>query len=400
MCCFFCRTTWTLLRKCVMNNLIKYMIVLAFVTIASAMFGYIDFYNYSFFDSLYKSFQLFALGGSEFPEQSMCINFARFLAPIVTVCIGAQLIHSVARNGWRKICLGLMRNHIIVCGCGFTGKKIVDNAILHKKVVVIDPKLKEYNSLNKVLISEDATDIKTLIEAQVKRASQIIIATGDDYINLLIYKHVSNLNLPNLEIKVRIEKIENQDSLNDLIDSKSKSTHAAFNFSELAVDSLKPIDTSNIIILGSGSIGNRLVKKYCGTKKILVLEQSDTVIEISKDKLDDKKNEVDFKKVDVKHLIEADLIHILLDFKFIEKSKLADESKLIEVYICLGGDWLGFHIARKWAKWTKVKMNINLIGSSIPKDLFNTLSNTNEYNKIDVYNIVDDTLNIISNNQR
>lgn len=267
-------------------------------------------------------------------------------------------------------------------------------------MVVIDPELKEYNSLNKVLISEDATDIKTLIEAQVKRASQIIIATGDDYINLLIYKHVSNLNLPNLEIKVRIEKIENQDSLKDLIDSKSKSTYAAFNFSELAVDSLKPIDTSNIIILGSGSIGNRLVKKYCGTKKILVLEQSDTVIEISKDKLDDKKTEVDFKKVDVKHLIEADLINILLDFKFIEKSKLADESKLIEVYICLGGDWLGFYIARKWAKWTKVKMNINLIGSSIAKDLFNTLSNTNEYNKIDVYNIVDDTLNIIRNNQR
>lgn len=116
-----------------MNNLIKYMIVLAFVTIAVAMFGYIGFYNYTFFDSLYKSFQLFALGSSEFPEQSMCINFARFLAPIVTVCIGAQLIHSVARNGWRKICLGLMRNHIIVCGCGFTGKKIVDNAILQKK---------------------------------------------------------------------------------------------------------------------------------------------------------------------------------------------------------------------------------------------------------------------------
>ena len=53
---------------------------------------------------------------------------------------------------------------------------------------------------------------------------------------------------------------------------------------------------------------------------------------------------------------------------------------------------MGFSIAWRWMKWTKVKMRLNLIGSDIKKELFENLNAEKGINEITIYNIVDDTL--------
>lgn len=76
----------------------------------------------------------------------------------------------------------------------------------------------------------------------------------------------------------------------------------------------------------------------------------------------------------------------------LSKSVFKHTDDHVEVFICLGGDWMGFSIAWRWMKWTKVKMRLNLIGSDIKKELFENLNAEKGINEITIYNIVDDTL--------
>ena len=64
----------------------------------------------------------------------------------------------------------------------------------------------------------------------------------------------------------------------------------------------------------------------------------------------------------MKGLVENDMINIL------EKYGLRGYYKAI-LFICLGGDWLGFSTAWRWLSWTKIVLKINLVGIKINKEL-------------------------------
>ena len=53
---------------------------------------------------------------------------------------------------------------------------------------------------------------------------------------------------------------------------------------------------------------------------------------------------------------------------------------------------MGFSIAWRWMKWTNIKMRLNLIGTDIEKELFESINTQKDVNEIAIYNIVDDTL--------
>ena len=179
------------------------------------MYGYLcvhDDEGYSFFDALYKTMQLFTLGSSS-PETCLSINIARFLAPIVVICGGIQLIYSLSHEGWKWLCMRFFNNHVVVCGYGFTGKHIVKRIIAQKKkVIVIDPAINNpIISLNEIHIKKDASLLSTLLEARIKNASEIIISTGSDYINILVCMQLIKLKLGNnIKKSVRIEQLDNK----------------------------------------------------------------------------------------------------------------------------------------------------------------------------------------------
>lgn len=364
-----------------------YIIILAVITIIAAICGYMgECYGYSFWDSIYKTLQLFTLGNSSIPEESMIINVARFLAPCLTIFGGVQLIYSVSQDGLKRICLTTYKKHVVVCGYGFTGKKIVNKLLENKqRVIVVDPCVDESKfSLTESYIKGDATDMNVLLEARVNKASKIIIATGEDYINTLIYNKVQKIASSRQQKKyLRIEKLEDKESLGNGADSIT-------NFSELITKDLKVRDNSNIVVLGLGSIGGRIVERYCSDHNIMVFEQSETMIKVTEERI--SAPNVCFIKADVKGLLLKDLMDCLNRYDF------DTASHPLDVFVCLGGDWLGFTIAWNWSSWKlmngekKISMKINLIGNNIDKELFSNVKNLGHSNEVVIYNIVDDIL--------
>jgi len=117
------------------------------------------------------------------------------------------------------------------------------------------------------------------MQARVNKASKIIIATGEDYINSLIYNKVQKIaSSRHLKKYLRIEKLEDKENLGNGADSIT-------NFSELITKDLKVRDNSNVVVLGLGSIGGRIVEQYCQNHNIMVFEQSETMIKVTEERI-------------------------------------------------------------------------------------------------------------------
>lgn len=370
------------------KKLIVWIIIFAVITVICAMYGYLcvhDDEGYSFFDALYKTMQLFTLGSSS-PETCLSINIARFLAPIVVICGGIQLIYSLSHEGWKWLCMRFFNNHVVVCGYGFTGKHIVKRIIAQKKkVIVIDPAINNpIISLNEIHIKKDASLLSTLLEARIKNASEIIISTGSDYINILVCMQLIKLKLGNnIKKSVRIEQLDNKNIIKFL--SNEENGFKVFNFSELVMHSLPFINNGNIIILGLGSIGKRLIEKYRESNRIIAIEQSNITLKRIKD-IYPEGPRLHYNCSDIKGLVHRDLTKYLSECGFDLKTEF------FEVFICLGADWLLFSTACKWIDWSDINMKITLMGMNIEKELIDKIETKKEDNNIVVYNIVDDTL--------
>lgn len=353
-------------------NFIKLLVILLLATVIFALYGYITYYGYAFDDALYKAMQLFTIGAESVPEKSFTVNIARFLAPIVILGGGMQLIYFISQNGWKSQCLWMYKKHTIVCGYGNTGRTIASQLeqMGRKHIIIIDPLIGESKiSSSKILINKDASDEYVLLkEAKINKASEIIITTGTDYINALIYNIAQKYSLHSSII--RIEQLDNPDNLNLTKDSNT----IFFNSSEIVVGEFPQYDNQLIVVLGIGNVGKRIVERYKNNNEILVIEQSGIAIHMAKDILNS--SNIKYERADVKGLVESDIIRILQKYNY-------NDYKMINIFICLGGDWLGFKTAWDWLSWTQIVLNLNLVGIGINKGL---LRNAGQ-NSITVYNM-------------
>lgn len=337
-------------------NSVRSILILLSVIVVLAVYGYISCYGYTFDDAIYKTLQLFTIGSGTVPEKSFAVNLARFLAPIIVVFGGVQLVYSISQNGWKQFCLWTFKKHAIICGYGITGTAFYEK-LKGKQIIVIDPMIKKSKvSISEIFLNKDASDRSVLLnEAKIDKASEIIIATGSDYINILIYdiaKDFHNIS----SIKVRLEQLVSPDIPN----YSDKNRINFFNLSETVVSRFMEYENQLIIVLGIGSVGKRIVNRYKNTNKILVIEQSVTAIHMAQDFYNS--SNIRYERGDVKGLVENDMINIL------EKYSLRGYHKAI-LFICLGGDWLGFSTAWKWLSWTKIVLDINVVGININKEL-------------------------------
>mgnify|MGYP002672699257 FL=1 len=353
-------------------NLVRLVFIVLSATVVFAVYGYVSYYGYAFDDAIYKTLQLFTIGAESVPEQSLAINIARFLAPIVVVCGGIQFVYFISQNGWKQLCLWGFKKHIIICGYGTTGKLFFEKS-KGKQFIVIDPLIENPKvSFSKIFLNKDASDRNVLVkDAKINKASEIIIATGSDYINMLIYdiaQEYDNIGA----LRVRLEQLDNSDSQNEMENNRTR----FFNLSEIVVRKFKQYDNQLIVVTGIGNVGKRVVDRYKNTNKILVIEQSMATIHMAQDIYNSPN--IKYERADVRGLIESDLIRIL------EKYNLQQFCR-ITLFICLGGDWLGFSTAWKWLSWTKIALDINLIGTDINKNLLRDKGK----NRINIYNIND-----------
>jgi voltage-gated potassium channel len=90
------------------------------------------------------------------------------------------------------------KDHIIVCGYGIVGEKIVDILLEHKiDVVVIELDHKKVEALRErgiATVEGDATSSKVLKEAGIANAKAIAIAMDDDAKNLFATITAKSLN--------------------------------------------------------------------------------------------------------------------------------------------------------------------------------------------------------------
>lgn len=113
-----------------------------------------------------------------------------------------------------------MRNKVLIIGCGRLGTNIA--ALASEKgqnVIVVDRNHSAFDRLPESFsgyrVTGDATDLSLLEEAYIKTAKEVVIATGDDNVNLFL-AHVACLIYEVPSIYVRLDDPERGALLNGL----------------------------------------------------------------------------------------------------------------------------------------------------------------------------------------
>jgi len=143
-----------------------------------------------FWESLYSTLRLFVFerDTDTFPKAWPLIAIY-FLAPLITLTLLGKTISYFFKLSPAIRCL-FIRDHIIVCGVGRTGKLVAQ--CLHKsgaKVVGVDQgpadAFEEWATDNNIpFIFGDFHLFSTLKKAGVQRARSVVFASGDDLANL------------------------------------------------------------------------------------------------------------------------------------------------------------------------------------------------------------------------
>lgn len=182
--------------------LILFMAFIAFV------FGYAGFeesfralgQSPSWSDLAYLSLQLFVLeSGAAVPITGWTLQFARFLAPLITIYSLILLIFHLFRERLQWIFNRFARNHVVIFGNGAIGPVIAKKfselgqrciSIAYTGITHHEEYGKEQNGL---FMGESSTSERILKNALVTRASHLFIIDDDDGVNLEIAANISRL---------------------------------------------------------------------------------------------------------------------------------------------------------------------------------------------------------------
>lgn len=142
-------------------------------------------------DLFYVTGQLFAMNsGAVEGDVPWKLEIARFLAPLVAASAVLGTLAAVFSDEWRRWFLRFRRGHVIVCGLGRKGGRLVEE--LHQegnRIVVIEPDehnpgLSRCRDLKVIVIPGRSDDDWTLTRARVRTAARLITTAGDDSINV------------------------------------------------------------------------------------------------------------------------------------------------------------------------------------------------------------------------
>lgn len=85
----------------------------------------------------------------------------------------------------------LLQNKLLIIGCGRLGSAIANDASKKgKNVIIIDPDEQSFMHLDEafsgITVLGNATDFTILERAYIKTAFEVVIATGDDNVNIFL----------------------------------------------------------------------------------------------------------------------------------------------------------------------------------------------------------------------
>ena len=130
----------------------------------------------------------------------------------------------------------ILKNKVLIVGCGRFGASIANQYSAEgKNVMIVDISQSRFDKLSENFMGYkfigDATDISVLRKANIETSKEIVIATGNDNVNILI-AHVARKIFDVPEIYVRLDEPESETIL------KGLKVKAIFPF-ELSFDEFK-----------------------------------------------------------------------------------------------------------------------------------------------------------------
>ncbi len=170
------------------------------------------------FESLFATYSLFALQPVYPLPPSWPLRIVYFSYPLLGLLVVADTVVRVAlllfsrqenQKEWTKVLASTYRDHIILCGLGRVGYRILERLLeWHLDVVVIEksensPFAARMQHLGVPLLMFDARQEESLALAGIKHARTLIIATNDDLANVEIALDGRRLN-PKVRVVLRM----------------------------------------------------------------------------------------------------------------------------------------------------------------------------------------------------
>jgi len=192
------------------------LLVLSIITVGT--FGYFFIEDYPFVDAFYMTvITVGTVGFGEIHPLSMVGRL--FTSGLILLTLGIfaysltvisqSLVDGDARryfeNKYLRRRIEKMKNHVIICGLGRTGRAACHELLSsNSRIVIVDRhgNAKAPKSENIVVIEGDATDEKTLIEAGIMHANALICTLPSDADNVFVILTAKGLK-PNLHVVSR-----------------------------------------------------------------------------------------------------------------------------------------------------------------------------------------------------
>ncbi len=172
----------------------------------------------SFYEALYVVFTLIFFETTiDFPD-AWYLQLFFFVVPLVGLGVIAEGVvrfgvtlfgRRTGRREWQVALASTCKNHIVVCGLGRDGSRVVDQLLkFDEEVVGIERNpegqfVESIREMGVAVIIGDAQRRETLVEAGVERACAIVICTEDDLANLAIALEAREFN-PDIRVVMRM----------------------------------------------------------------------------------------------------------------------------------------------------------------------------------------------------
>jgi hypothetical protein len=169
--------------------------ILALAALALGFYGFLFESHESPLNALYSTLSLLAFSYQE-PHSGTTptLQIARFMAPAVTAFATFTALTKLLQEQWQVIRARRHRGHIVVCGLGQRGLRLVRSLreqLPPRAVVAIEadpanPHIETARRLGAFVVVGDASDPETLSDAGTKRATTLISLCAEDATNAAV----------------------------------------------------------------------------------------------------------------------------------------------------------------------------------------------------------------------
>lgn len=267
------------------------------IWICALVLGYIGFYEYSMAagenktgrDLLYRSLQLILLASGDMEGTvPWKLEVARFLMPAMAAYAAIQALIVIFSKQWQLLRIRFLKNHVVVCGLGERGLRLVREFSDHGyKVVVIEenkenPLIDQCQKYRAIILSGDATSKSRLRKSRIHKAKYLVSVCADDGTNAEIVLKARDIVLfhkgYDLTSFVHIEDLELCNLLKEWeLDAEAGSFRLEFfnvpergarlmlrMYSPLKKEFDREKSEPRILIVGLGKMGRSLIVQAAG----------------------------------------------------------------------------------------------------------------------------------------